>query len=95
MALLKAPVIDDPFLEQTGLLPEAAPLTLAPLDTLYVLFYRHGSNPHTQSIHFSFPGEFKKAIDRGRKFCDVTGYRFIKVEQFLTNLDEREKRMQE
>ena len=65
----------------------------ATLESLHVLFYRHGNDPRTQSINFSFPGTFKGAIDRGRRFCETMGWKFIKVEAFLTNLEEKESRL--
>ena len=71
------------------------PLTLAPLENIFVLYHLHGNNPRSQAIYFQHPGPFKVAIDRGRKFCEKMGWRFLKVESFLTNLDDREKRQAE
>jgi len=66
--------------------------TAARLENLHVLYYRQGSDPRSQHLNFSFQGTFKEAIARGRNFCEKMGWRFVKVEQFLTNLEEREKR---
>lgn len=70
----------------------AKPLTLSPLDTLHTLYYLHSNNPRSQSINFQYNGSFKEAINRGRTFCEKMGWRFLKVEPFLTDLDDREKR---
>lgn len=62
------------------------------LERLHVLFYIHGNSRHIQNVNFIFHGSFKEAIARGRQFCERMGWKFIKVEPFLTNLEDREKR---
>lgn len=78
--------------KETLVLESGAQSKSAPLETLHILYYRHGNNPHTQSINFTFDDDFKQAIARGRTFCERMGWKFIKVEPFLTNLEDREKR---
>ena len=68
------------------------PSTRGELDQLMVLYYRHGNNPRTQDMFFIWPGEFKKAIDRGRQFCERMSWKFISVRPFLSNLEDIEKR---
>lgn len=83
-------------LEHIGGLPldvDTEPIkNVGTLETLHVLFYIHGNSRHIQNVNFSFNGTFKEAIARGRQFCERMGWKFIKVEPFLTNLEEREKR---
>lgn len=58
---------------------------------IFVLFYRFGSNPHTQSKQFRHSGNFQDAIARGRRHCELVNLRFIKVEKFFSDLGEEER----
>jgi hypothetical protein len=62
------------------------------LEQIHILFYIHGNSRHIQNINFVYRRSFKEAIARGRQFCERMGWKFIKVEPFLTNLEDREKR---
>lgn len=71
----------------------AAPAVLLPVnhDNTYVLWFRFGSNPHTQPKYFKYEGSFQDAIQRGRKHCELMSLRFIKVERFFSDFTEEER----
>lgn len=72
-----------------------APMPGLPVDSpfanLFVLYFRWGSNPHTQSKYFRHEGSFQDSIARGRRHCELTNLRFIKVEKFLSDFAEDER----
>jgi len=57
---------------------------------VYILFYRHGMNPHCQK-GFSHDGDIKSAVQRAQRHCEVMGYRYIFVRPFISDIDEEEK----
>lgn len=77
-----------------GLMELASPST-HDLSDIYVLFYRTGMNPRPLEMHFSFPegaSDFRKVVERAKRFCDACGYKFTKVEKFLISLEEMERK---
>lgn len=55
----------------------------------YKLFYSQGT--HRDDKIFPFKGGLKDAITRGRKHCEVMGYRFIMVRPGIVDLDHQER----
>ena len=58
---------------------------------LYTLFFRAGNNPHAMSKHFFLSGDLRDVVIRAKKHCDTLGYRFVRIEPFISDLaaDER------
>lgn len=72
------------------------------LDNVYVLYYIHGNDRTVKELYFRFNylsddlRDIKRAaIDRGRSFCDKRAWRFVRVEKFLSDLDEIEKKIED
>lgn len=53
---------------------------------LWVLHYRQGQNPSPMQKNFESAGTIARIVDRAKRHCDAMGYRFIKVQPFLSNL---------
>ena len=67
---------------------EALPLTLK---DLYILFYRTGNNPRPLEKYFEISnpaGDMRMIINKCKDYCDQTGFRFVKVERFLSSMDD-------
>jgi hypothetical protein len=60
------------------------------IKNLYILFYRHGMNPHCQK-GFTNSGDIKAAVQRAQRHCEIMGYRYIFVRPFVSDIDEEEK----
>jgi hypothetical protein len=60
--------------------------------SLFVLLYRQKNNPYPMIKNFFHPGDFRSAIQRGKRHCDDTGLVFIMVKPFVSDLDDEEKR---
>lgn len=58
----------------------------------YVLIYRTRNNPHPLYKNFEFMGNLEQAIGRGRKHCEIMNLIFYRVDKFLSDLDNEEKR---
>lgn len=58
---------------------------------LWTLYFRAGSNPHAMTKHFFLEGDIRDVVTRAKKHCDTLGYRFIRIEPFISDLalDER------
>jgi hypothetical protein len=65
-------------------------VTLEYLKNIWILFYRHGVNPHCQK-GFYHNGDIYAANKRAKEHCDVMGYRFIFVRPLIVDIDEEEK----
>ena len=67
------------------------PITEENKKNLYTLFFRAGNNPHAMSKHFFLSGELRDVVLRAKKHCDTLGYRFVRIEPFISDLaaDER------
>jgi hypothetical protein len=68
------------------------------LSDIYVLWFRTGANPRTQDRNFHIPRtdkikDFRDVISRLKAYCDNCGFRFVKVEKFLSNLEEDEAKV--
>ena len=59
---------------------------------LYTLFFRAGNNPHAMSKHFFLSGELRDVVIRAKKHCDTLGYRFVRIEPFISDLAADERR---
>lgn len=55
-------------------------------ENLWILSYRHGSNPNCQKI-FSFEGSLKEATARAHSYCNTMGFMHPYVKPFLSDLD--------
>lgn len=64
------------------------------LKSLYILFYRTGNNPRPQEKYFLLPRltDFRDIIDTFKTYCTNCGYRFVKIEKFLSDMAEDERR---
>ena len=63
------------------------------LKSLYILFYRTGNNPRPQEKYFHMPSmDFRDLIDTFKSYCTNCGYRFVKIEKFLSDMAEDERR---
>lgn len=65
------------------------------MEDLYVLWYRTGMNPRPLTMNFYFhnpSGDFRNIVERSKRFCENTGYKFTKVEKFLSNLEALERK---
>lgn len=72
----------------------AKPFVPVDLKDMYILYYRKGQNPFPMSRFFVYKGNSSdskrnllKAIDRGREFCERITARFLRVENFVADLD--------
>lgn len=77
-------------------LPSTPIYEMHSLNDIYVLFYRTGMNPRPLEMHFSFPEgatDFRKVVERAKRFCDTCGYKFTKVEKFLISLEDMERKV--
>jgi hypothetical protein len=66
-------------------------LTNSPLKNLYILFYRTGNNPRPLEKYFEIEnpaGDMREIINKCKDYCDQTGFRFVKVERFLSNMED-------
>ncbi len=60
-------------------------------ETLYILYYRQGSNPHPQFLFFYHPSSDMKIIaERAKKHCDFMSFRFVYVRPAIVNLEASE-----
>lgn len=59
---------------------------------LFILQYRQKSNPHPLFKYFGHAGDFRSAIQRGKRHCDETGLVFIMVKPFMSDLDDDERK---
>lgn len=67
------------------------PKPFSPLASLYILFYRTGNNPRPLEKYFEIPnssGDMREIINKCKDYCDQTGFRFVKVERFLSNMED-------
>ena len=76
------------------------PIVLPKVDLkdIYVLWFRTGANPRTQDRNFHIPlskdlKDFRDVISRLKDYCDKCGFRFVKVERFLANMEEDEAKV--
>ena len=60
------------------------------LSTLFVLFYRHGTNPNCTKQFQSL--DLVTANARGRQHCELMGFAFQYVKPFLSDLEVDERR---
>lgn len=59
-------------------------------ETLWVLYYRQGSNPHSMSKQFYHSGTLPEVISRCKSHCEVMGYRFTNVRPAISDLAQDE-----
>lgn len=79
---------------------EAAVLLTTPqilgsnLKDLYILYYRSQVNPRPSEKYFEIPGvtDFRDVITRCKTYCSNCGFRFVKVERFLSDMNEDERK---
>lgn len=57
----------------------------------FTLIYLHGRNHNALFKHFHFSGTLKEAVERGKKHCEVMGYRFLRIDPFISDLDGDER----
>jgi hypothetical protein len=58
---------------------------------VFILHHTGGKNPHAMAKFFK-ASDLQSAITRGKRYCENLRLRFIRVDPFLTDLDEEEKR---
>lgn len=68
-----------------------APAHLIDPSEIFILHYRHGSNPNCTK-HFVCPGTLHEAHTIGVVHCNLMGFHFHYVAPFLSNLKDDEKR---
>ena len=71
---------------------EAIQIAKSELESLFVLWYREGRDPRGKPLHFRFSGTIHQAIAKTKSYCEQMGYRWIRVDPFLTDLDASLKR---
>lgn len=59
------------------------------------MYYIQGNNPNARFKIFEFSGKLSDAIERGKRFCEVIGARYVRVETLVSSLSAEEKRAQE
>jgi hypothetical protein len=72
-------------------LPTPAQVPISSLKNLYILFYRTGNNPRPLEKYFEISNptsDMRMVINKCKDYCDQTGFRFVKVERFLSDMDE-------
>ena len=76
----------------SNLSPGTPASALPQTEHIYRLFFAFGNNPRAELI-FKYDKPLQDAINRGREQCSKMNYRFIRVEEFLVDLNAREKSM--
>ena len=77
------------MLSETERIEAAVKLTSGPeMKDIYTLWYRTGGNPRPLEKHFVLKDtkDFRDVVSRCKSYCDNCGYRFVKVERFLSDL---------
>lgn len=66
----------------------------ANLRDLFILYFRSRDNPRPSEKYFNIPAvtDFRDVITRCKEYCTNMGYRFVKVERFLSDMAEDEKK---
>lgn len=64
------------------------------LKDLYILYYRSQVNPRPSEKYFEIPNviDFRDVITRCKSYCTNLGFRFVKVERFLSDMIEDERK---
>lgn len=66
----------------------------SPIETLYILYYRQGQNPHPQFCGFYHKSkDMQVVMERAKRHCDLMSYRFVFVRPFIVDLDKVENGM--
>lgn len=62
----------------------------------YTLYYRQGSNPHSQFLVFnhSAVADIHSIVERAKRHCEIMNYRFVSVRPLVIDLDAAERRQQ-
>ena len=60
-----------------------------PLVGLYVMFYRYEVN-QVRTKNFRFHGPLQGACERGRKHCEVMGYKYMFVQPLISDFETEE-----
>lgn len=60
---------------------------VGPFQDVYVLRYVERSS-HLAVKFFKMEGDFRSVIERGKSYCEQMRYRFLRVEPFLSNLQD-------
>lgn len=74
------------------------PIKLIPhesnLKDLYILYYRSQVNPRPSEKYFEISNvtDFRDVITRCKSYCTNLGFRFVKVERFLSDMVEDERK---
>jgi|HubBroStandDraft_3_1064219.scaffolds.fasta_scaffold140780_2 hypothetical protein len=77
---------------------EAAVILTAPKEfnvkDLYILYFRSRDNPRPSEKYFEIQDvkDFRDVITRCKGYCTNMGYRFVKVEKFLSDMAEDERK---
>lgn len=58
---------------------------------LYILHYIQGRNLHFKFFTYA-SADMKKVVQRCRDHCDASGFKFLYVRPFMSNLEDDEKR---
>lgn len=61
--------------------------------SLFILYYRQGQNPHTVFKLFFGGGPFNQIVSRAKNFCETMNYRFVTVTPAIINFEEEEKKL--
>jgi GTP-dependent phosphoenolpyruvate carboxykinase len=61
--------------------------------SMFILYYRQGMNPHTMFMFFFASGPFNQIISRAKNHCEIMNYRFVTVRPAITNFEEEEKKL--
>ena len=78
---------------------ETPPVRVVPtfpisLQSLYTLYYRHGTNPYCFKT-FYHAGDLQSAVNRGRTHCDTMGFVYNIVVPFIADLERAETKKSE
>lgn len=78
-------------LEKTSVTTSGATLPLAPtnpLEFLYIVWYIPSRSTSTASRVFHYESsDMQKVIARAKRHCECQSFRFLRVEQFVADLD--------
>lgn len=61
------------------------------LKNVWVLFYLTRGNPNPIFRFFKCTGKLQDAVTRGRRYCDIMGYRWLFVTPASVDMDKEER----
>lgn len=64
-----------------------------PRQSLFILYYRQGQNPHTVHTMFFGSGSFNQIVSTAKNYCETMNMRFVTVKPAIINFEEEIKKL--